>query len=60
MALHAFFFVLGQAVGPIVYAIGFHLIGTTPSILAAGLLLGALGYATAAALERFAAPAGKG
>jgi predicted MFS family arabinose efflux permease len=52
VALHAFFFVLGQALGPIVFALLFWLIGTTASLLVAAVVLGLNGYVVTAQLTQ--------
>lgn len=55
IALHAFFFFLGQAAGPIVYGIGLEHVGLRPVlVLGAGVLVG-VGFVCAAWLKR---PAG--
>jgi predicted MFS family arabinose efflux permease len=52
VALHAFFFFLGQAAGPIVFALGLATVGAAVSILIAALTMALLGFAVAAALKR--------
>jgi predicted MFS family arabinose efflux permease len=47
MALHSFFFFLGQAVGPIVYGIGLSTIGLTPVLLFGTAVLIAVGFTCA-------------
>lgn len=39
MALHSFFYFLGQAAGPAIYALGFAATGVTPMLLISGVLL---------------------
>ncbi|MBS0534600.1 MAG: MFS transporter [Proteobacteria bacterium] len=39
MALHSFFYFLGQAAGPAIYAVGFAAAGVTPTLLISGVLL---------------------
>ncbi|MDO9412855.1 MAG: MFS transporter [Pseudolabrys sp.] len=55
MALHSFFFFLGQAAGPAIYKFGFDWIGSTTAITAAGALLVINGLITAHYLRRPAA-----
>jgi predicted MFS family arabinose efflux permease len=55
VALHAFFFFLGQAAGPIVFALGLATVGAAPSILIAALTMALLGFAVASALKRITA-----
>lgn len=52
VALHAFFFFVGHAVGPIYYGLGFRLIGVTPMILISAIVMIALATFTAHNLER--------
>jgi len=47
MALHSFFFFLGQAVGPIIYGIGLSTIGLTPVLLFGAAVLIAVGFTCA-------------
>ncbi|WP_137044735.1 MFS transporter [Pseudolabrys sp. FHR47] len=39
MALHSFFYFLGQAAGPAIYAVGFGSIGVTPTLMVSGVML---------------------
>ena len=52
MALHSFFFFLGQAVGPIVYGIGLSTIGLSPVLVFGALVLIAVGFTCAHWLRR--------
>lgn len=52
MALHSFFFFLGQAVGPIVYGIGMRTIGITPVLLLGAAVLVGVGFTCAQWLRR--------
>lgn len=52
MALHSFFFFLGQAAGPAVYKFGFDWIGSTAAITAGGAVLIINGLITAHYLRR--------
>ena len=52
MALHSFFFFLGQAVGPIVYGIGMRTIGITPVLLLGAAVLIGVGFICAQWLRR--------
>ena len=56
MALHSFFYFLGQAAGPAVYSAGFTLAGTTPTIAIAGAVLIVNGLIAAHYLRRPAPP----
>jgi predicted MFS family arabinose efflux permease len=47
MALHSFFFFLGQAVGPIVYGVGLSTTGLTPVLLFGAAVLIAVGFTCA-------------
>jgi predicted MFS family arabinose efflux permease len=47
MALHSFFFFLGQAVGPIVYGIGLNSIGLAPVLVVGGAVLVGVGFTCA-------------
>jgi predicted MFS family arabinose efflux permease len=57
MALHSFFFFLGQAVGPIVYGIGLSTIGLTPVLLFGAAVLVAVGFTCAQWLRAHHRPA---
>jgi predicted MFS family arabinose efflux permease len=52
MALHSFFFFLGQAAGPIVYGIGLDSIGITPILLLGTVVLTGVGLVCAHFLRR--------
>jgi predicted MFS family arabinose efflux permease len=52
MALHSFFFFLGQAVGPIVYGLGMRTIGITPVLLLGAAVLTSVGFTCAQWLRR--------
>jgi len=39
MALHSFFYFLGQAAGPAIYTAGFGVVGITPMLIGAGVIL---------------------
>jgi predicted MFS family arabinose efflux permease len=52
MALHSFFFFLGQAVGPIVYGVGLNSIGLSPVLVFGGAVLAVTGFTCAQWLRR--------
>jgi len=52
MALHSFFFFLGQAVGPIVYGIGLNSIGLEPVLVFGAFVLALTGFTCARWLRR--------
>jgi len=52
MALHSFFFFLGQAVGPVIYGAGLSTIGLTPVILFGAVVLVVVGFTCAHWLRR--------
>ncbi|MGE8940431.1 MFS transporter [Leptospira interrogans] len=52
VALHAFFFFVGHAFGPIYYGLGFSLLGVTPMILISAATMVGLALFTAHNLER--------
>ncbi len=52
MALHSFFFFLGQAAGPIVYGIGMRTVGITPVLLLGAAVLTGVGFICAQWLRR--------
>lgn len=52
VALHAFFFFLGQAVGPVAYAAAMRDLGASTTIVLAAATLALLGVITAAGLEK--------
>ena len=56
MAIHSFFFFMGQAVGPIVYGIGLKTIGISPVLLFGAAVLFAVGLTCAHWLRRHPAP----
>jgi len=56
MALHSFFFFLGQAAGPIIYGIGAKTIGITPVLLFGAVVLVAVGFTCGQWLRRPALP----
>jgi predicted MFS family arabinose efflux permease len=58
MAVHSFFFFLGQAVGPIVYGVGLSTIGLTPVLLFGAVVLVAVGFTCAQWLRRHAPQTG--
>jgi len=47
MSLHACFFFIGQAIGPVVYGLGIAQAGTVPTLLGAALLIAVVGFAAA-------------
>ena len=55
VALHAFFFFLGQAAGPVLYGFGLHAVGPAASTLTAALTMAVLGFVVAAMLEGISA-----
>jgi predicted MFS family arabinose efflux permease len=59
LALHSFFFFLGQTLGPIAYGFGIAHAGKVPTLLTAAAIMIALGFACARLLrQRMAADAG--
>jgi predicted MFS family arabinose efflux permease len=52
MALHSFFFFLGQAAGPVVYGLGLATIGITPVLLTGAVVLTGVGLVCARWLRR--------
>ncbi len=52
IALHSFFFFLGQAGGPIVYGIGLGSVGIGPVLLVGAAVLVGVGFTCAAWLKR--------
>ena len=52
MALHSFFFFLGQAVGPIVYGVGLNTIGIKPVLIFGAVVLVGVGFTCAQWLRR--------
>jgi MFS transporter, DHA1 family, inner membrane transport protein len=59
LALHSFFFFMGQTLGPIAYGFGLANAGKIPTLLIAAAIMVALGFACAKLLrQRMAADAG--
>jgi predicted MFS family arabinose efflux permease len=52
VSLHAFFFFLGHAAGPVLYQLGMHNLGARTTVLVAALVMSGLGFAVAALLSR--------
>jgi len=52
LALHSFFFFLGQAAGPAIYSAAFVVVGVTPILIFAALVLVTVGFVCAATLRR--------
>ena len=52
VALHAFFFFLGQAMGPVLYHLGLSTIGVAPTVMISAATMLMLGFAAAGALQR--------
>lgn len=52
MALHSFFYFLGQAAGPAIYTFGFHNAGVTPTLIVSGIVLIINGLVAAHYLRR--------
>ena len=52
LALHSFFYFLGQSVGPIVYGIGLATVGISPVLLVGAGVLAAVGMICARRLRR--------
>lgn len=57
MALHAAFFFLGQAAGPVVYSLGFAWLGTMKMLLFAAVMIAVTGLVCSQKLQRTAATA---
>jgi predicted MFS family arabinose efflux permease len=57
MALHSFFFFLGQAIGPIVYGMGLNSIGIGPVLVFGAAVLVGVGFTCADWLRRDKSPA---
>lgn len=53
MALHSFFYFLGQAAGPIVYGIGLQTVGLAPVLLVGSVVLVGVGFTCAHYLRRY-------
>lgn len=51
MSLHAFFYSIGQTIGPIAYGFGLHYLGKLPTLFASAGIMAALGLACALLLE---------
>ena len=58
VAAHAFFFFLGQAAGPLLYAAGLAGMGHAPTLLLAAASMAAIGFATAFGLTARGSPTG--
>jgi predicted MFS family arabinose efflux permease len=52
LALHSFFFFMGQTVGPIAYGFGIQSVGKMPTLLASAVIITALGFACARLLRQ--------
>jgi predicted MFS family arabinose efflux permease len=52
LALHSFFFFMGQTVGPIAYGFGIQSVGKIPTLLTSAVIIGALGFACARLLRQ--------
>jgi len=52
LALHSFFFFMGQTVGPIAYGIGLQSVGKTATLLTSAVIIIALGFACARLLRQ--------
>lgn len=52
IALHSFFFFLGQAAGPIIYGVGLQTVGIAPILLVGAVVLTIVGFVCAAWLKR--------
>lgn len=57
MALHSFFYFLGQAAGPAIYTLGFHNAGVAPTLIVSGIVLIINGLVAAHYLRRPASAA---
>jgi DHA1 family inner membrane transport protein len=51
VAAHAFFFFLGQAIGPLIYRLGFDTAGVEATFISGGIVMVLTGIATAAGLK---------
>ncbi len=58
IALHSFFFFLGQAAGPVAYGTGFSAIGVLMTVLFAAIIMLIMGFTSAGALQRLEARSG--
>ena len=56
VALHAFFFFLGHAAGPLLFGLAHDRLGTTAAVLISAGTMAVLGFTTAAALQARPAP----
>jgi predicted MFS family arabinose efflux permease len=52
VSLHAFFFFLGHATGPVLYRLGMHNLGAQNTVLASALVMSGLGFVVAMLLTR--------
>jgi predicted MFS family arabinose efflux permease len=52
LALHSFFFFMGQTVGPIAYGFGIQTVGKMPTLLTSAAIITALGFACARLLRQ--------
>ncbi|HWV40135.1 MFS transporter [Pseudorhodoplanes sp.] len=52
MAMHSMSFFLGQAAGPVIYGAGFAMVGKTPLLIAAAIIIGVVGYVCSRELKR--------
>jgi len=52
LSLHAFFFFMGQTVGPIAYGFGIQHVGKVPTLLTAGTVMIVLGFICAKLLRQ--------
>ena len=52
LSLHAFFFFMGQTIGPIAYGFGIQHAGKVPTLLTAGAVMIALGFVCAKLLRQ--------
>ncbi len=56
LSLHSFFFFIGQTVGPVAYGFGIQHAGKVPTLLAAGIVMIALGFVCAGLLRQTRPP----
>jgi predicted MFS family arabinose efflux permease len=52
VSLHAFFFFLGHATGPVLYRLGMHTVGAQNTVLVSALVMSGLGFVVATLLTR--------
>jgi hypothetical protein len=52
VSLHAFFFFLGHAAGPVLYQLGMRSLGAKATILVSALVMSGLGFVVATLLTR--------